>query len=69
MPAPPDSRRLEIDAAASPAKKRGTAAWLGDLLVVVLVLLPALGAGMLVNEYVVNAPHYDDFTFASDWLK
>jgi hypothetical protein len=35
----------------------------------VVVLLPAALAVYLVQQNVVNTPHYDDFTFLEDWLK
>ena len=40
-----------------------------SLVIVLLILLPPLVAIWLTQDNLVNAPHYDDFTFLDDWLK
>ena len=40
-----------------------------SLFIVLLILLPPLVAIWLTQDNLVNAPHYDDFTFLDDWLK
>jgi len=39
-----------------------------NLLVLLVIFLPAVACALLVKEYVVNSPHYDDLTFSQDWI-
>ena len=70
-PAPsPDSTGHPVPSLTEPAQRRRTfTGLLPHLLALLVVLAPAAGAFWLVHEYVVNTPHYDDFTFLEDWIK
>lgn len=40
----------------------------GNLIALLVILLPVVACAWLVKTYVVNSPHYDDLTFSQDWI-
>lgn len=54
---------------ASPRAGLPATARVPQILALLVILLPAALMFYLVQQNVVNTPHYDDFTFLEDWLK